>query len=251
MTFSLTHEVLRIAFRDPFRIARALDPDESHGMTTVIVGLASDRAPGIAALGEGYPDAYYGETEGTMAAVLPRLLAAVAPFEDRLAGPDATLEDGRSALVEAAAAMDAALRHNGAAKCALDIALHDLLGQRLGLPVHALLGLSADIPPTDFTIGIDETAMVAQRAARAAHFPRSRSSSAGRATSTRSPRSGPSTMGRSGSTPTRAGRSTGRGTPAARPGPPRRRAHRAALPGAPAGPAGGPPGGVTAADRGR
>ena len=39
------------------------------------------------------------------------------------------------------------------------------------LPVHELLGLSADLPPTDFTIGIDEPAIVAERAARAAGFP--------------------------------------------------------------------------------
>ena len=32
-------------------------------------------------------------------------------------------------------------------------------------------GLSTDIPPTDFTIGIDEPAVVAERAARAARFP--------------------------------------------------------------------------------
>ena len=31
--------------------------------------------------------------------------------------------------------MDGAIGHNGAAKCALDIALHDLVGKRLGLPV--------------------------------------------------------------------------------------------------------------------
>ena len=43
--------------------------------------------------------------------------------------------------------------------------------RRLGLPVHELRGLSADIPPTDFTIGIDEPAVVAERAARAADFP--------------------------------------------------------------------------------
>ena len=171
MTLTLTHEVHRIAFRDPFRIARSQERAASQGMTSVTVGLATDLAPEIMALGEGYPDAYYGETDGTMAAVLPRLLAAVTPFEERLAGPAATLAEGRSALVEAAAAMDAALGHNGAAKCALDIALHDLLGRRLGLPLYQLLGLSADIPPTDFTIGIDEPATVAQRATRAGHFP--------------------------------------------------------------------------------
>jgi L-Ala-D/L-Glu epimerase / N-acetyl-D-glutamate racemase len=171
VTFTLTHEVHRIAFRDRFRIARSLDLDETNGMTTMTVVLVSDAAPGIAALGEGYPDAYYGETDLTMAAVLPRLLAAVAPYEERLAGRDTTLADGRSALVAAANAMDAALGHNGAAKCAIDIALHDLLGQRLGLPLHEILGLSAQIPPTDFTIGIDEPASVAERATRAAHFP--------------------------------------------------------------------------------
>jgi L-alanine-DL-glutamate epimerase-like enolase superfamily enzyme len=63
------------------------------------------------------------------------------------------------------------VRWNGAAKCALDIALHDLAGKVLGIPVHELIGLPAEIPPTDFTIGIDEPAIVAQRAARAADFP--------------------------------------------------------------------------------
>ena len=67
--------------------------------------------------------------------------------------------------------MDAALGHHGAAKCALDTALHDLVGKRFGVPVHAILELAAEIPPTDFTIGIDEPAIVGQRAARAAHFP--------------------------------------------------------------------------------
>ena len=39
------------------------------------------------------------------------------------------------------------------------------------MPVHRLIGLSDEIPPTDFTIGIDEPAVVAERAARAARFP--------------------------------------------------------------------------------
>ena len=67
--------------------------------------------------------------------------------------------------------MDLVIRGHGAAKCAIDIALHDLVGKVAGSPVHELLGLSADLPPTDFTIGIDEPAVVAERAARAAAFP--------------------------------------------------------------------------------
>ena len=171
MTLSLSHEVHRIAFRDPFRIARTTDPDAVGGMTTMMVDLVSDLAPGLAAVGEGYPDAYYGETEATMIVVLPLLIAALAPLEAKLVGSDASIDGARAALVDAAAAMDAAIRHHGAAKCALDIALHDLVGKRFGLPLYELLGLSPEIPPTDFTIGIDEPAMVAQRATRAAHFP--------------------------------------------------------------------------------
>jgi L-Ala-D/L-Glu epimerase / N-acetyl-D-glutamate racemase len=111
-------------------------------------------------VGEGYPDRFYGETPETMSAVLPMLVGAVGVLE-----PTA---DGLSA---AAAAMDQAIRGHGAAKCALDIALHDLAGKVAGVPVHQLLGLSADIPPTDFTIGIDEPDVVAQRAERASAFP--------------------------------------------------------------------------------
>ena len=104
-----------------------------------------------------------------------------------------------------------AIAHNGGAKCALDIALHDLVGKVAGVPVHRLLGLSDEIPPTDFTIGIDEPAVVAERAARAARFPalkikvRRR-----RPTSRRSRRSAASTTARSGSTRTPAGRPTTR-----------------------------------------
>jgi L-alanine-DL-glutamate epimerase-like enolase superfamily enzyme len=171
VTLRLTHEVHRIAFRDPFRIARTTDPEAVGGMTSLIVELTSDLVPSVTAYGEGYPDDYYGETEATMIAVLPRLVDAVAPLEARLVGPSADLDEARAALIDAATAMDDSIRHHGAAKCALDIALHDLVGVRFGLPVHRLLGLSSDIPPTDFTIGIDRPAVVAERAARAARFP--------------------------------------------------------------------------------
>jgi L-alanine-DL-glutamate epimerase-like enolase superfamily enzyme len=67
--------------------------------------------------------------------------------------------------------MDAAIHGHGAAKCAIDIAIHDLVGKVRGRPVFELLGLGRHLPPTDFTIGIDEPAIVAERARRAGHFP--------------------------------------------------------------------------------
>ena len=171
MTLTLRSEVARIGFRDPFRIARSSDSNESAVATTVLVELSSSRAPDLVGLGEGFPDPYYGETEATVEAVLPLLFGAVKQLEERLLGQAGSLEDARVALADAAEAMDEALSHNGAAKCALDTALHDLVGKRFGVPVHAVLGLSAVIPPTDFTIGIDKPAIVGQRAARATHFP--------------------------------------------------------------------------------
>jgi L-Ala-D/L-Glu epimerase / N-acetyl-D-glutamate racemase len=155
-------EILELPFRDPFRIARGL-PD--HGATTVL-GTLTDET-GTIGLGEGYPDPYYGETPATIQAVVPILAAVVselAPLPD-------TLTTMRAWLVEASLAMDEVISHNGAAKCLIDIALHDLAGKRLGLALPELLDTPRDLPPTDFTIGIDEPAVVAQRASRAAHFP--------------------------------------------------------------------------------
>ena len=160
-------ETLEIPFRDPFRIARDLRGEVA---VTVIVELASDadRGEGRSGLGEAFPDTYYGENPDTIAAVLPLLLRAVGGHEERL-GRD--LRDTREALVAASSAMDEAIRHHGAAKCGVDIALHDLAAKRLGVPVYELLDLPAEAPPTDFTIGIDAPEVVAARAVRAERFP--------------------------------------------------------------------------------
>jgi L-alanine-DL-glutamate epimerase-like enolase superfamily enzyme len=159
VSLRLTHEVLHLGLRDPFRIARS-DHGGGHEVTTVIAEIRDERFPGIVGMGEGYPDRFYGETPDTMAVVIPTLLEAVGAFEPNTHG-----------LTAAATAMDQAIRGHGAAKCALDIALHDFTGKALGVPVHEILGLSADLPPTDFTIGIDEPEIVAERAHRAADFP--------------------------------------------------------------------------------
>jgi L-Ala-D/L-Glu epimerase / N-acetyl-D-glutamate racemase len=156
---TISSEVVRLTLRDPFIIARS-DHDAGQFVTTVIVELRDDRYPDLVGIGEGYPDRFYGETPATIEAVLPFLLGAI--------GEADLTADG---LAAAGAAMARAIAHNGGAKCALDIALHDLAGKVAGLPVHRLLGLTAEIPPTDFTLGIDEPAVVAERAARAARFP--------------------------------------------------------------------------------
>jgi L-alanine-DL-glutamate epimerase-like enolase superfamily enzyme len=159
MALHLTSEVLHLGLRDPFRIARS-DHDAGHAVTTVIVELRDDRFPGIVGIGEGYPDRFYGDTVDTMAAVLPLLLEAAGQPEPTLEG--VTAATGR---------MAAAIAHHGGAKCALDSALHDLAGKVTGQSITDLIGLPGPIPPTDFTLGLDEPAVVAERAVRARRFP--------------------------------------------------------------------------------
>ena len=159
MALHLAHEVLRLGLRDPFRIARS-DHDAGHAVTTVIVELRDDRYPGVVGLGEGYPDRFYGDTVETMAAVFPLLLDAAGEIEPT--------SDG---LVAAGRRMASAIAHHGGAKCALDIALHDLAGKVTGRPIADLLDLHDPIPPTDFTLGLDEPSVVAERAVRAGRFP--------------------------------------------------------------------------------
>ncbi len=54
---------------------------------------------------------------------------------------------------------------SSSACCAIDLALHDWLGQQLGQPLYRLLGLDpTKIPPTSYTISIEEPAVMAERA---------------------------------------------------------------------------------------
>ncbi|HET7678253.1 MAG TPA: dipeptide epimerase [Candidatus Limnocylindrales bacterium] len=159
----LRTETLRLPLRDPFRIARDEPADVA---TTLIVDLEGIETwpDGV---GEAYPVAYYGETPATIEVVLPLLLAAV----QGLGAVPPGVEGARDWLHAADDAMDAVIGHHGGAKCGLDIALHDLIARRLDVPLYELLGTSPDLPPTDFSIGIDEPDVVAERARRAGHFP--------------------------------------------------------------------------------
>lgn len=59
-----------------------------------------------------------------------------------------------------------------AAKAAIDIALMDWLGQRLGIPLYRYFGLDPqDAPVTTFSIGIDEPDVVRQKVREADPFP--------------------------------------------------------------------------------
>ncbi|MET0772231.1 MAG: hypothetical protein ABWZ82_04030, partial [Candidatus Limnocylindrales bacterium] len=161
MTWSIRTEINELRFSVPFHIAR---PEESEAFRTVALELERDGARGI---GESYPLAYYGETVDTVLAVMPRLVRALDALGPLPGDRDAVL----AWLERSSGLMTEALGGHGAAKAGLDIALHDLAGRSLGLPVWELLGTSDRIPPTDFSLGIDAPDVVAERAREAARFP--------------------------------------------------------------------------------
>ncbi len=112
---------------------------------------------GVVAYGEGAPVDYWGETPESMLAFVTSDAVAGALGEDPFA-----LEEIGNRL--------AALAGDTGAKMALDGALHDWVGRRVGQPVWRLLGLSPVLPPTSLTIGIDTVAGTVDRVREATGF---------------------------------------------------------------------------------
>src|SRR6476659_1723638 len=63
-------------------------------------------------------------------------------------------------------------REQFAARAAIDAALHDLQGKLVDLPVHRLLGLEREGPPTSWTIWLGDPDDMARRATKAVDFSR-------------------------------------------------------------------------------
>ena len=60
--------------------------------------------------------------------------------------------------------MDSLIAGNGSAKCAIDIALYDIIGKKLGKPVYQVLGGESGQVHNDITIGIDAPEKMAENA---------------------------------------------------------------------------------------
>jgi L-alanine-DL-glutamate epimerase-like enolase superfamily enzyme len=133
----LVPEPITLNLRTTFRIAHGASDQRFNVIAHIDDGLGE--APAVT---------YYGETQSK---IVDYLKAAA----DRIGDDAFQLED----------ILDHLPPGSRAARAAIDIALHDLIGKRLGQPLYKLLGLNPDrLPLTSFTIAMDDPEVMGQRA---------------------------------------------------------------------------------------
>lgn len=153
LCLKLSYEFFQLKTRHAFVIARG-----GYAAHENVVVTLTD-ADGLTGFGEAAPNRFYGESPATV-------VAAFEQFRDLLTGANSW------SLEAIDIGLSRVLRGNGSAKSAVSAALHDLVGKRLGVPVHRMLGLDAvNAPLSSFTIGIADNDGLRQRVADAAQYP--------------------------------------------------------------------------------
>jgi L-Ala-D/L-Glu epimerase len=138
----------------PLRHAWTLSRNTSASKRNVLLRWKVD---GLEAFGEAAPNVRYGESAETVLAALDSLLPS--------------LREGVEAFHQRSLALEPLLPLNRAAKAAVDLALHDLAGKRLGAPLYRMLGLDPTrMPPTSYSIGIDTPEVMAAKVREASGF---------------------------------------------------------------------------------
>lgn len=139
---------INLDFITPFKISLG----EAHSGAGIAVRIFTDMD--ITGIGEGSPYWFItGETQAIS-------FEAAKSIASLLLGKNPLAIENR--LQE----IDAFLVHNSTTKSAFDMALYDILAKHAGLPLYALLGGEQREIITDFTIGIDKPAVMAQSAIR-------------------------------------------------------------------------------------
>ena len=113
---------------------------------------------GVTGYGEASMPPYLGESAASVMEFLGRV--DLTPFRDPFR------------IEEILDYVDRIAENNAAAKAAIDIALHDLVGKLLGQPWYRIWGLSPEkTPSTFYTIGIDTPEKVIEKTKEAPAFP--------------------------------------------------------------------------------
>src|SRR5690606_15357541 len=148
--FTLRYRPYTLELRHVFTVA-------SFSRSTTPVVLTELEYDGIIGYGEASMPPYLGETQESVINFLSKLdlSAFSSPFE----------------TAEILSYVDQVDSKNTAAKAALDIALHDLLGKIMQQPFYKIWGLNPDlIPATSYTIGIDTEDMIRKKVEEAEQF---------------------------------------------------------------------------------
>lgn len=136
MSLQLTTHIIHLQNKNPFRIAHGT----RTGVETFIVTLTDGEYVGY---GEAVPVPYYGYSATDLREILEKYQSKIEAYDLQSA------EDFWEY-------MNGDLKMNRFAQCALDIAAHDLVAQKKGMPLYKLWGLSLEnMPLSNFTIGID------------------------------------------------------------------------------------------------
>jgi L-alanine-DL-glutamate epimerase-like enolase superfamily enzyme len=113
---------------------------------------------GMIGYGEASPSSRYGENVETIEHFISQLNL------DRFSDPF-NLE----AIMES---INSVAEGNTSAKAAVDIALHDWIGKKLGIPLYKYFGLNKNTAPlSSFTIGMDDLTVIRQKVHEAAPYP--------------------------------------------------------------------------------
>lgn len=145
----LTWQPLTLQLRNPFRLSYGVSD------TRRVFWLRLTDETGLEGWGEAAIPPYYGVSDEAMAAYWADVAGRAAALPERPEEIPAWVGDAGPA----------------AARCALDLALHDRLARRAGLPLWQLLGAAAPAAlATCFTIAIAEPAEMARLAAESGRF---------------------------------------------------------------------------------
>jgi L-Ala-D/L-Glu epimerase len=145
------YEVIELVPKRVFRTSRST----SARSRCVIVRLSDGSVSGI---GEAAPSRFYGENADTVVNVLEKLRGVI-----------------ESAEHEAELMADLTsrgLRGSPAARASLEIAAHDMMAKRAGIPLYRHFELSTDdLPLTTMSIGLDDPDVMLEKALEAKGFP--------------------------------------------------------------------------------
>lgn len=147
----LRYEHIELRLRHTFTITRG----SRDVAKNVIVRIDHD---GITGIGEAAPSGRYDESPESVAAFLSKI--DLSRFRDPFG------------LEEILRYLDTLGQGNFSAKAAVDIALHDWIGKRLGIPLWRYWGLDdRRTPVTSLTIGIDTPETIQQKVLEASSYP--------------------------------------------------------------------------------